>query len=336
MRENLEQLLAYKPPSSDDLNLATNENFSIKYATLMNATLDALMKNSELNQYGQSAHSELKEKYANYIHATPEQILPAPGSESLIAVLLNAFVTDAVLTFDTDFFRYEEMAYILAKKHVSVEIAKGIPGLIEATKTAKINLIMLSNPNNPLGIIHPEAQLIKLLDETDCHVVIDEAYGEYYGKSMTHLLDKYPKLIILKTMSKAWGLAGLRVGFMVANEPLVTYVEAVQGPFVLSDLNANIAALVIEQVEAMRQTVETTKEVRADFMRFLKPYDVEVCPSEANFVYLKTPQAKQIADELLKAKIAVAARVDGLRITIGTFEQMTLVKSHLESLLDPK
>jgi len=336
MRENLEKQLAYIPPGPEYLNLATNENFSINHQTIMELTLKEVLKYGKFNQYGQSSHTELREKYAKYINVTPDEILPAPGSESLIAVLLNAFVTDTLLTFNTDFFRYGEMAYILGKKHLSVNIEKGIAGLIETTKTTKINLIMLSNPNNPLGIIHTEENLIQLLEQTDCYVVIDEAYAEYYGKSVTHLLPKYPKLIILKTMSKGWGLAGLRVGFMIANADIISYVDAVQGPFVLSDLNANIASLVLENEEAMHESVEKMKEIRADFIQFLDDYDVSVYPSEANFVYIKTSQAQKIAAELLKEKIAITARPDGLRITIGTQDQMEILKSNLSQFLPKK
>jgi len=336
MRENLEKQLAYTPPGPEYLNLETNENFFINHSVLMNLTLDQLMEQTSLSQYGQSMHTVLRERYAAYIDVKPEQVLPAPGSESLIAVLLNAFVTDTLLTFDTDFFRYSEMAHVLGKSHRSVDIEKGVSGLIEVTKHTKVDLIMLSNPNNPLGMAHSEEGLIKLLDQVDSYVVVDEAYGEYYGKSVTHLLEKYPKLMILKTMSKAWGLAGLRVGFFVGDAELVSYVNAVQGPFVLSDLNANVASWVLEGKEAMIRTVEQTKERRANFVQFLDKYDVKVYPSEANFVYIKTPLAKEIFNELLKEKIAVMARPDGLRITIGTQEQMERLKLSLMRLLPRK
>ena len=333
MRENLEKLLAYTPPAPEYLNLSTNENFLIKDIELMNLTLEQAMGIHTFRQYGQSAHTELREKYANYIGTSPEEILPAPGSESLIAVLLNAFATNAVATFDTDFFRYEEMAYILGKKHFSIPISRGIKGLIDATKNATVNLIILSNPNNPLGIVHSEAMLIELLENTDAYLVIDEAYGEYYGKSVVNLIHKYPKLMILKTMSKGWGLAGLRVGFMVANASLVQYVAAVQGPFVLSDLNANLAARMLEKEDVMLASVEKTKTIRADFVQFLQNFQVEVFPSEANFIYVKTKRAKEIADGLLAEKIAVTPRADGLRITIGTEEQMEILKQSLANKL---
>ena len=333
MRENLEKQLAYTPPSKEYLNLSTNENFFIDHKKTMELNLTDILKITTLNQYGQSSHTNLREKYAKYLKASPEQILPAPGSESLIAVLLNAFVTDTLLTFTTDFFRYKEMAYILGKKHLKVPNASGITGLIEASKSTSVDLIMLSNPNNPLGVVQPEEKLIQLLEQTDCYIVIDEAYSEYYGESVMHLVAKYPKLIILKTMSKAWGLAGLRVGFMIANADLVKYVEAVQGPFVLSDLNAAIATFVLEDCDLMRQTVEQTKKIRADFINFLQDFDVEVFPSEANFVFIKTTHAQEIANKLDKEKIAITARPDGLRITIGTSEQMSVIKESLAKKL---
>jgi len=336
MREHLEKRLAYTPPGTEYLNLATNENFSLDYDTLMSLTLDQLMEGQPLSQYGQSNHITLREKYAAYLEVNANQVLPAPGSESLIGVLLNAFVTDTFLTFDTDFFRYGEIGHVLGKRHLMVDIRKGVTGLIKTAESTRINLVMLSNPNNPLGIVHSEEDLIRLLDQTNCYVVIDEAYGEYYGRSMAHLLPRYPQLILLRTMSKAWGLAGLRVGFMIGNKDVVSYVNAVQGPFVLSDLNANVAGWMLDEEATMVRAASVTKKVRTDFLYFLKDYDVMVYPSETNFVYLETPLALTVANELLKEKIAVMARPDGLRITIGTEKQMNRLKLNLARLLPRK
>lgn len=329
MKPDLEEMLAYTPPTADYLNLSTNENFFINHRLIMKKSLNQIMNHAELNHYGQSHHPELLMKYANYIGAKPEQILPAPGSESLIAVLIQALVETTVVTFDTDFFRYGEVAHVLEKNHVTVPIASGILGLIDMAKTTSNSLIMLSNPNNPLGMVYGEDHLIQLLEETDCYVVIDEAYGEYYGESMVSFLEKYPKLIILRTLSKGWGLAGLRVGFMLANEGLIKYVKAVQGPFTLSDLNGLVASMALDEVDLMKEMVERTKVVRSDFIKFLQDYDVDVLPSEANFVYVKTAFAKEISQRLFEEKIAVTARGDGLRITIGCELDMKRLKACL-------
>lgn len=333
MRKDLAKIPIYQPISEDFLNLATNENFSINYEDITEFSLGKIVKSTPFHQYGQSRHIELLEKYATYLNVLPEQLLPAPGSESLIAVLLNSLVTDTLLTFDIDFFRYSEVAYILGKNHLRVPIVDGVKGLIEVAKDSCVQLIMLSNPNNPLGIAHSQQELIALLDATECYVVIDEAYSEYYGKSLVQFIEKYPKLIVLKTMSKAWGLARLRVGFMVANAELNRFVTAIQGPFVLSDLNANLAAYTLKKEMAMREAVEKTKNNRANFVQFLQAYDVYVYPSEANFVYVKTNKAKQIVDALFEDKIIVLLMPDGLRITIGTQEQMEILKMKLAKYL---
>jgi histidinol-phosphate aminotransferase len=195
--------------------------------------------------------------------------------------------------------------------------------MIETVKAHEAELILFSNPNNPLGITRDMSELITLLDSVDAYVVIDEAYAEYHGESMVDLVAKYPKLLVMRTMSKGWGLARLRVGFLVANAALIQYLGAIRGPFIMSDLNANIAAAVLDHADLMHSAVAKTMAVREQFLAFLQAYKVKVHPSGANFVYVEVPDAKAIAAGVLEDGIALAVFGEhGLRITIGTEAQM--------------
>jgi len=292
--------------------------------------MDAIVEQVPFWQYGNSSHEQLTRRYAAYLQVAPEQVLPAPGSDSLIPLLVNALTEQTVLTFEPDFFRYGQQARIFGRTHIQTPITAGIDGLIEAANAHDAELIMFSNPNNPLGIVHDRDALVRLLEAVDGYVAIDEAYAEYSGESVTDLTANYPKLLVLRTMSKAWGLARLRVGFLIANAPLIRFIKAVQGPFVISDLNASIAAAVLEHEDEMRQSVAEAIETRKHVETFLQAYAHPTYPSAANFIYIKVPDAKAMAASLLEDGIAVAVfGPHGLRITIGTQAQMELLTTSL-------
>lgn len=329
--QDLQKKLMFEPAPANMINLSTNENKFIHH-DILKYKLKDFSPNLIVNNYGTSKHSSLRQSYARYLNIEESQILPAPGSESLIQVLLNGFVKNSLLTFQTDFFRYEEIALLQNKKHYTVNNNEGISGLIAKAKGVQPDLIILSNPNNPLGNIYEEKDLLFLLDEVQCYVVIDEAYAEYTNITLTKYLTQYPNLIILKTMSKAWGLASLRVGFVVANYSIIKYLDAIQGPFVLADLNGYIAEIVLNQKDQMLKSVEQTKIAREEFVKELENLGFESIKSHTNFVYIKSSDASEISNKLFHNNMVVASRNDGLRITIGQKNDMNKLINILKQI----
>ena len=336
MRADLQGSPLYKPPGSQYLNLANNENFYTAWLPVMGDKMEEIVKGVPFHQYGASSHEALVRAYANYLGVSPEQVLPAPGSDSLIPLLISALSERAVVTFDVDFFRYGQFAKILQRTHVRVPIAEGAAGLIKASRAHEAELIMFSNPNNPLGIARDRSELVTLLEHVDSYVVIDEAYAEYHGESMVELISKYPKLLVMRTLSKGWGLARLRVGFLVADDVLIQYLNAIRGPFIMSDLNTSIAAAVLDFEDLMRASVEKTIQTREKFLSFLQAHRLKAQPSAANFVYVDVPDAKALAAGVLEDGIALAVfGAHGLRITIGTEAQMADLEQSLAKHLAP-
>jgi len=330
MRADLKGSLMYRPPGSQYLNLANNENFNAAWLQIIGDKMDKIIKNVPFHQYGPSSYEHLVDAYANYLGIATEQILPAPGSDSLIPLLISTLSERAVVTFDVDFFRYGQFAKVLQREHIRVPITDGVEGLVEVAKAHEAELIMFSNPNNPLGITQDRSALVTLLEQVDAYVVIDEAYAEYHGESMVDLITAYPKLLVMRTLSKGWGLARLRVGFLIADPALIQYVGAIRGPFIMSDLNANIAAAVLGYEDLMRESVEKTIAAREKFLAFLQAHQLKAHPSGANFVYVEVPDAKAIAAGALEDGIALAVFGEhGLRITIGTEAQMADLEKSL-------
>lgn len=337
MRNDLQGIPRYFAPPEDVVNLANNENYNSRYHTLLENELTEELKNAPFLQYGPAIQERLIKKYSEYTNIPDNQIMSAPGSDSLLAVLISALTTKAILVLEQDFFRYKQAAVILSRDVVSVKNNENqYQEIIKQCNQEDVELVFLSNPNNPLGIRHDKTELLNILENTDCYVVIDEAYCEYQDESMLDLIDKYDKLIILRTMSKAWGLAGLRVGFALSNPKLIDYLLAIQGPFTLSSLNANIAAKVLERPEIMLEDVSKTLVEKEKLIEFLNNYKtVKVYESRTNFVYIEVENASEIKEQLqINERIAVAGFPNnGLRITVGTKEQMATLYKGLERYL---
>lgn len=334
MRKDLLEILIYKAPNKELLNLANNENYYSDWNKVIEDQLKNIVLNTSLFQYGTSKHEQLVNNYASYMNVENEQVLVAPGSDGLIPLLINTLTDCTILTLETDFFRYNQAAQILKRKNISVPLIDNLSDkIIEVSNKENIEMILFSNPNNPLGIQHSKQDIIKILDNTSCYVVIDEAYAEYTTISMCDLIDKYDKLIVLRTMSKAWGLAGLRVGYALSNKNTINFLKAVQGPFTLSDLNGNIAAKVLEHQDILIKLVDDLIIVRNKFVNYLKTLPIEkVYDSHSNFVYIETNNSNEIHKYLIENNIAIAKfSNNGLRITIGTSEQMERVKVCLDT-----
>lgn len=334
MRNDLKEIPIYEPPSAELTNLANNENYYSNWNNIIKEQLQQIACTTQFFQYGTSAHEQLINNYSNYMNISPEQILVAPGSDGLIPLLINALTHETIITLKQDFFRYDQAAQILKRKNIRIDISPTCyDDIIDAANNEKAELILLSNPNNPLGVLHLEKDLIKILDNTNCYIIIDEAYGEYCYKTISGLINKYDKLIVLRTMSKAWGLAGLRVGYAISNKNIIEYLKAIQGPFTLSDVNANIAAEVLNHTEILNELVSDLLIVKDDFIKYLDTLPLEkVYDSYSNFVYIENNDAHAIHQALIDSKIAVSRFEDnGLRITIGTQPQMNEIKQCLSN-----
>lgn len=335
MRKELKNILPYYSFDKKVVNLSANENHYSDWLDMIK--LDKVIDSNLLANYGPDFYYDLIKKYALLNNIDYKCVISAPGSDSFISVLINALTTKSIILLKQDFFRYEEIARVLNRKNYLVDYEDGyIDKLINLINNESIELLILSNPNNPLGIRHNQEDLLKILENTNAYIVIDEAYYEYQDQSMIKYIEKYPKLIITRTLSKAWGLAGLRCTFTIAEANLIQYLYAIQGPFTLSIINANIAFQVLDYEDVMKDMVKKTNENKEMFKNLLKELNIELAyPSYTNFIYLKIENAKEIRD-ILYDKYNYAINYfepNGLRITIGTKDEMIKLSYILKNLL---
>lgn len=288
-----------------------------------------------VNRYPDSFSYRLKQRLAEVLDVEEKKIAVGNGSNELIRLLVQILVEpgDEIIMADPSFIYYPLVAKIFQAKAVQIPLKNYTHDLeaMAAAITPKTKLIFVCNPNNPTGTIVSHQELVSFLNQVPANIIVavDEAYHEYvddpnYQTSIS-LMGSYPNLVIFRTFSKIYGLAGTRIGYLVANEEIVTAVNKVREPF-----NVNLIAQVgayfslDEQEEISRRRSLTLKYKRYLYKR-LEQLRINFVPSQTNFIYLKTSKK---AEELFQSwqKQGVIVRpvpLDGnyLRVTVGTYEE---------------
>ncbi|OGO06222.1 MAG: histidinol-phosphate transaminase [Chloroflexi bacterium RBG_13_56_8b] len=282
-----------------------------------------------LNIYPDAGQTEIRRLLAGYTGVDAEHIVVGNGSDELIGLIIRLFlepgdeVINCVPTFDM--FRF---GVILCNgKLVEVPRDEDYRVDVKAVKkaiTKKTKLILLANPNNPTGTPTPRQDVLELI-ETGVPVLADEAYVEFSGETVTHLVPNYDNLIVLRTFSKWAGLAGLRVGYGLMHPKIVGYLQTIKQPY-----NVNIAARVAvrESLEDVDHLMKNVKAIVAERERlfnelsklvWLKPF-----PSKANFVFchVLNGKAAKIQQELENRGILIRyfdipRLQNSLRISVG-------------------
>ena len=313
---------------SDVVKLNANEN---PYGPSPKA-LAALRDPARAHIYPDPAQVAMRRALARYTGAKPEQIVVGNGSDEIIDLVFRATLApgDAVVNAPPTFGMYDVIAHICGGVIVEVERDErfniDVDGMLLAAQNAK--LIVLASPNNPSGNGTPLADIERLLD-ADCLVVVDEAYAEFAGRSTLPLVDQHPNLVVLRTMSKWAGLAGLRAGYGVMNAELADVLMRGKPPYNVSQ--AAEAALLASLEDAAllderAQLIVQERELMAGLLA--ETQGVDLLPSEANFILCRLPEGRgkavynALADRGVSVRYYARGKLaDYLRVSVGTPEQ---------------
>ncbi len=221
--------------------------------------------------------------------------------------------------------------------------AHDLDGILEAIDD-KTNIVWLCSPNNPTGCVIPRDDFYAFMDKcpSDVLVVLDEAYFEYVSgdvqPNVLDYLDNYDNLIVLRTFSKVYGLAGLRVGYGIANEPLIRRLDVVRGPFNTSSLAQKAASVAIGDDRFVEQSVSRNHAVKQSFEQFLDSIDWHYFESHTNFLLISTPvSGERTFRHLLENGFIVRAGEgigvpNTIRVTIGNEADMEQLKEILHQM----
>ncbi len=321
----------YGIPEAEVISLSSNENPYPPPESVRKAYEDAY---SKINLYPHPLYQELKEGIAEYIDIDEELIAVGNGASELLKMIceVNLEAFDPVTIPIPGYTLYAVLAMLMDASIKFIEFPRYRISSDEIIKNDG-KIIFLCSPNNPTGNLIPEKEVKKILRETEGIVVVDEAYTEFSKKSHIHLLKRYDNLIIVRSFSKFFSLAGLRVGYAVGNPETIEAIEKVRLPFNLSYISAIVARACLDSIdyfEKMRdRIIKERKRVEKELSRF---NDIEVYPSDSNFILIKIKKEREFEakfQESFERKGIILRNVTGLlglngvhfRVTIGTKDQ---------------
>jgi histidinol-phosphate aminotransferase len=285
------------------------------------------------NRYPDPHQLKLKEKISAIKGIAPEHIFLGNGSDEAIDILFRAFCEpgqDEVIICPPTYGMYEVSANINNVNIQRVPLTTGyqlnLPALEEAV-SSRTKIIWLCSPNNPTGNSLDRADVEMLLNNFPGLVVIDEAYINFSRqKSFIQELPDYPNLVVMQTLSKAWGLAALRLGMAFASQAIIQIMDKVKPPYNINEPAQELALNALEEVGQVNDMIRIIVHERDRLAEALPqiPMVEQVYPSDANFLLVKMQHARQVYEYLLDRGIVVRdrSRTPGcegcLRITIGT------------------
>lgn len=307
--------------------------------TLLNANENAFGSpfGDDLHRYPDPACMDLRQTLGRYYDLPTDRIVCGNGSDELIDLAIRALCEprrDVVVNTPPTFVMYDRCA-AASKVEVrdvrrTADFALDIDGIIEAVDDS-VRMIIVCSPNNPTGNASPLADIRRLLRETSAYVIVDHAYVEFATDAdCTSMIMDEDRLIVLRTLSKAWGLAGLRCGVLLAHTDVVRAVDAIRAPFNVSSMTQCMAADAIRRHGGtIVKTVQAIGEERTWLASQLMQIDgvVDILPSSANFLFVRMRDADMAMSLLERRGIVVRSRADDvdcigyLRITVGTREQ---------------
>lgn len=299
---------------------------------------------NNLERYPDSYSTALRKKAARFYGVKSEQIIAGNGSSEMIELTLKTFITpgDKVSGIDPSFQMYNVFSTIYGADYEPFPLNENFDldeeKFIKYLKTNTPKVVFLCTPNNPTGKVLTKQTMENILKTTDALVIVDEAYIEFYDEteSMSALINQYDHLIVLRTLSKALGLAGMRLGFLIANESLVYTLNKVKAPYNLNVITQQIGINALEKIEEARPHLEKTKTLREALYKSLKQLDLEVLESKANFIFFKS-SVPNLADLLEEKSVLIRAfkgELEGYyRVTVGSKKETMIFLETLKEVL---
>lgn len=343
----LKALKPYDPHEHPwQVKLDANENPHPFPAQVLAELLAGLSANS-FQCYPDATGAQLRQQLALYCGVEEDQILLGNGSDEILHLVCQAYVGPGrqAVYAGPSFAMYAINTLATGGTPVEVdmdgEFNLVLEPLLEQACRPETGAVFICTPNNPTGNLVDRQTIIKVLEKTEALVVVDEAYYEFCGQTLVDLLSCFPHLLILRTFSKAFGLAGLRVGYALGNRELIRELHKVRQPYNLNAFSqlAALTALSHRELFAgqIRQIIQDRKIMGQELSR-VKGVK-KVWPSAANFLLVELEQpAREVAAALAERGILVRflnhpRLLNCLRITVGTMEENRLLMANVKEVL---
>jgi histidinol-phosphate aminotransferase len=334
LRENIKRLVPYSSAREASVFLDANENaFGSPLA-------------QQFNRYPDPLQYEVKKRLTAIKGVPPRNIFIGNGSDEAIDILFRSFCNpgvDNVIIVPPTYGMYQVSANIndveARKVLLTEDYQLNLEGIAEAIDE-HTKLIFICSPNNPTGNSINRGDVETLLANFNGLVIVDEAYINFSRqKTFIQELTEYANLVVLQTLSKAWGLAGLRVGMAFASEEIIEVMNKVKPPYNVNEASQQLALEALSNIDQVNNWIKETLVQRDRLVLELKLFDfvLDIYPSDANFILVKTTDANGIYNFLVDKGIIIRNRskvelCEGcLRITVGTPDENTLLLQTLQN-----
>jgi histidinol-phosphate aminotransferase len=326
-----------QPGDGGYIKLNTNENPYPPSPRVLAALRDAV--NADLRLYSDPLAIRLRDTAARLYGCQVDEVIAGNGSDDILTMIFRTFLDadDAIATPAPSYTLYNVLGAL--QDAACIEVPMGpdytLPTDLDA-HGAKV--IFIVNPNAPTGVLFPQEALRRFLAQTDSIVVIDEAYADFAGESAIGLLAEFPHLIVTRTFSKSYALAGMRLGLGFAHREIIAQMLKVKDAYNLDRLAIVAGCAALEDQEWFRETVAKIMRTRTHLLETLTDMGLHVPPSRANFVFPRIPEGRalEVYEALEKRHILVRyfrgpLVADSLRVSVGTDAE---VEAFLRALRD--
>ena len=332
--KNFLELGGYQKPEfqQDSLKLDSNENYVIS-KQFQSDIISGAKKITDVREYPLGGVERLIQSISEFTKVPSSMIGVGNGSDQILDLVLSNFASKqtTVLTSNPTFGFFEERCKLYSIPLIAIpfsnEMKLNVQDFIKNSK--KADILYLDSPNNPTGFQFPKNDLQKLIKSFEGLVIIDEAYGEFSNYSLASMVKSQKNLVVVQTLSKSFGLAGLRLGYFIANKHFTeAFNKVLQYPYPLSTITIESGILALKKSKHMKDSIQAVKQERKRIIENLRKYNTfEVFDSEANFVLFDAHGSYQrVYTALLEQGISIRklgkiGKHEGcLRVTIGTKE----------------
>lgn len=337
----MKKIDGYQAMETEGILLNANES----YKNISDALIKEIQEEIgyvKFNRYPEDSNQQLVKAYAKYIQKDAACIMAGNGSDEMLGIMIGLTMKEGkkLFTLSLDFSMYDYYTSMhngeMLKYPMSVEDDFDVDAFIAMGKEKQVDLILFSNPNNPTGKVILQKDLLKILEAfPDIYVIIDEAYADFDDTTMLDYIDTYKNLLVTRTLSKAFALAGIRCGFLIGNKETMEMIKPYKVPYNVNRMTQLVGSIVLQHSDEVLANIEEIKTERdALYTEYLKigRDDIKLYPSKTNYLYGKAINKKRFMDVLKSKSIVIRDyRDDSFRITIGSKQQNQMILDVLKT-----
>lgn len=297
----------------------------------------AALANNTLDRYPDPFCVELRSAFAKRYGVDAARVVAGNGSDELISVIMTSLLDsgDSLVVAAPEFSMYafyaglsENTVYFTQKDE-----NYSLDALLDFVKEKGARAVVFSNPCNPTGQGFDRASVLNFVEACPALCIVDEAYMDFWDQSILDVCDEYENLIVLRTLSKAFGAAGIRLGFAVGHKSLIDALNVARSPYNVNSLSQELGRLVLEcDIDNGAFLASQAQKLSVKLSELLP--DAKIYPTKANFVYLQDKNAEKIYKGLLERSVAVRYFApDRLRITASTDDELSVLCSAISDIM---